>query len=146
MKYPKVNDALYIEIRALILLLSSRQPFGRGMAREQIYIYYDDVVYASKIYKPRSSLLTLVEIRVRIAKSFAFLKSIYGLGVRTNIVERAVFYDQTNGLIPRQTFGSAQTMVFFLDDSGCVTLFATSVVIDSIFRTIANIGTRVIGR
>lgn len=90
--------------------------------------------------------LTLVEVRVRIAKASAFRESDNGFCVHAHVVERALFHHQADRLIDRQTFGRAQTMVFLLYDPRRVALFAASVVIDTIFRTISDVRARVVHR
>lgn len=95
--------------------------------------------------KPQSTL-TFVEIRIRVAKASALGKALYGIRVDAHIVERAILYHEPDGLVGRQTFGSTKAMVFRLHHARAVTLFATSVVIDPIFRTVTNVRARVIRR
>lgn len=90
--------------------------------------------------------LTFVEIRVRVAKAPALGKALNGLRVDARVVERAILRHEPDGLVGRQTFGSAKAMVFRLHNARAITLFATSVVIDPVFRTIADVRARVIRR
>lgn len=90
--------------------------------------------------------LTLVEVRVRIAKAPAFRKPDNGLRVRARIVERAVLGHQADGLVGRQTLGRAQAVVFRHRGVRHVAPLAAPVAVDPVFRAVADVRARMVRR
>lgn len=91
--------------------------------------------------------LTFVEVRVRVTEASALREPDNGLQVGTLVVERGVLSHQPDRMVGRQAFGCTKAVVFrLLDHTGVVALFAASVVVDPVLRTIADVRARVIRR